>query len=116
VLSARAARRGLDLVVDVCPWPDAGSVQKIGRRLVVTVDSRQSKSDQLFALAHEAGHVLLGHYALDDGIWTMREQKAPGDDFEAEADFFAMFVCRSRCLPASWYLNLQLDLLRSNGI
>lgn len=98
------------------PWPSEGSVRQIGRRLVVNIDSRLSKSDRVFALAHEAGHVLLGHYQLDEeGVWFMREPKDPGDDFEVEADFFAMFVCRSRKMPAEWIIGGQLDLLRPNG-
>lgn len=103
-------------MVVVKPWPSEGSVRQIGRRLVVNIDSRQSRTNRIFALAHEAGHVLLGHYqSSEDGVWFMREPKDPGDDLEAEADFFAMFVCRSRCMPAEWIIGGQLDLLRSNG-
>lgn len=112
MLRARAKRRGIELVVEVCPWPDRGSVEQVGSMLYVTVDSRQSAGDRLESLAHEAGHILFGHYAMEEGIWTLVPARPGCDDqWETEADYFAMFAQRSRAMPAEWIIGGQLDLL-----
>lgn len=111
VLRSWAKSRGLGMVVDVTPWPERGSVQKVGNLLVVMIDSRQSASDRIQALAHEAGHILFGHYTMDDGVWTLVPPR-PGfdDEWEREADYFAMFACRSRVMPAEWIIGEQREL------
>lgn len=113
LLRARARRRGLDLEVDLAAWPEPGAVQQFGRRLVVMIDSRLSEIDRVEALAHEAGHILFGHYLMDEGIWTLVPPK-PGFDnqWEVEADYFAMFAQRSKAIPAEWIIGGQLELLK----
>lgn len=111
VLLSRAHRKGLDMVVKLKPWPEAGAVRRIGNRLVVTIDIRQSVSARTWALAHEAGHILFGHYELEDSVWTLME--GPGaDEWEWEADYFAHFATRTPNTPPDWFLREQLDLLR----
>lgn len=109
VLRARAQRRGVGLDVDLCPWPDRGAVERFGNLLVVYVDSRQSKGDQLRALAHEAGHVLLGHYQLEQEVWFQIDT-GPDNPWEAEADWFADFALRTAGTPPEWFIGEQLDL------
>lgn len=99
----------MELVVDVTPWPHAGSLQRSGRIIYIRIDSRRSAGDQLHALAHEAGHLLFGHYELEDEVWTMVD--GPGaDEWEWEADFFAAFATRTPGTPADLFLNEQLRL------
>jgi hypothetical protein len=111
LLRSRARAMGLELMVSIRPWPDGGAVQRIGNVLLVTIDSRQSLPDRVEALAHEAGHILFGHYTMDDGVWTLVPPK-PGfdDEWEREADYFAMFACRSRVMPAEWIIGEQKKL------
>jgi hypothetical protein len=109
LLRARAKSRGLELVVEVTPWPYAGSLQKIGTAIFIWIDSRRSPSDRLYALAHEAGHLLFGHYNLADEVWHLIE--GPGaDEWEWEADLFAQFATRTPGTPAEWFIGGQLNL------
>jgi hypothetical protein len=68
-----------------------------------------SVGDQLHALAHEAGHLLFGHYELDEPVWTLRDGTG-GDEFEWEADLLAQFATRTPGTPAEWFIGGQLQL------
>jgi len=110
LLHARAQYRGLSLKVKVLPWHVAGSLRRVGSTIHIKIDSQQSETDKLRALAHEAGHLLFGHYELEGEVWTLRE--GPGaDEWEQEADYFAMFATRTPGTPAEWFIGGQLDLL-----
>ena len=98
------------MTITLKPWPIRGIVRSFGERhLFITIDSRQSAADQLSALAHEAGHLLFGHYELQGEVWTMVD--GPGTDvWEWEADYFALFALRSPDTPADWFLNEQIEM------
>lgn len=98
LLMTRAHRRGLELVVKLKPWPEPGTARRIGNRLVINIDIRQPPGDRVFALAHEAGHILFGHYELEDEVWTLAEGKG-SDEWECEADYFAWFATRTPGTP-----------------
>lgn len=106
LLEARAKRHDLQLAVEITPWPYAGSLQRIGNCIFVWIDSRRSKTDQLAALAHEAGHLIFGHYQLDEQCWTLLDGPG-GDGWEWEADLFAQFVTRTPGTPAEWFIGGQ---------
>lgn len=110
LLLSRARKRRLDLEVKLRPWPEPGMVSRVGDRLVVNIDNRQSQGDQTYALAHEAGHVLFGHYLLDGEVWTMVDGVG-ADEWEWEAHFFAEFATRTPGTPAEWFIGGQLRLL-----
>lgn len=123
-----AEKRGLRAKVTLTNWPFRGSVQRVEDVLAIHVDQvqaprwtgpdpmpkhvvlHQRKNDQVYALAHEVGHVAMGHYELsDEGIWFHVD--GAGDcELEAEADAFAHLVTRSPGVPVDWLLSDQLDL------
>jgi hypothetical protein len=103
-----AKKRGLKAIVMIHPWPFRGSVQRDGGWLIIHIDSRQGLDGvvhpdilrlmevrQIIALAHEVGHVALGHYQLqEEGVWFHSD--GGGDDaFEWEAEYFADVVTLS---------------------
>lgn len=97
------------LVVERKPWHVGGTLRRVGRTIFITIDSGRSATDQLYALAHEAGHLVYGHYDLEDEVWTLVDGPG-GDEWEWEADFFASFATRTPGTPAGWFLNSQLRL------
>lgn len=109
LLQSRAARKGFKLGVEVLPWPFAGTLQRLGDSISILIDSRRSAGDQLHALAHEAGHLLFGHYELENEVWTLQEGPG-GDEWEWEADLFAAFATRTPGTPPGWFLEEQLKL------
>lgn len=114
LLSARAQARGFELEVKRLPWPSGGSLQKMGKRILIMIDERRSATDQLHALAHEGGHLIFGHYELDDEVWTLQDGPG-GDQFEWEADLFAAFATRTPGTPAGLFLEEQLKLKMGEG-
>lgn len=91
------------------PWPTDGVIRRIGRQIIIRIDSRISPAAQLYAFAHECGHLLFGHYEIDGEVWTMTS--GPGaDSWEAEAHLFAQFATRTPGTPAEWFIGGQLRL------
>lgn len=98
-------------MVELVPWPYAGTIQRSGKEICIRIDNRRSKADQLHALAHEAGHLLFGHIDLEEEVWTLLD--GPGaDEWEQEADYFAMFATRTPGTPIDLFLNEQLTMHR----
>lgn len=110
MLKSRAQRKGLKLNVELMPWPHGGSLAYRDGVITITIDNRRSPSDQLFALAHEAGHLIFGHYEFDEEIWTLVEGPDGNDEWEEEANLFAQFATRTPGTPPEWFLNEQLRL------
>lgn len=98
-LAQRVTRRlDLDCSVKLRPCPYGGSVGRIGPRVTYTIDSRADRDQRRRILAHEIGHVALGHYALEDEVWYYTDD--PQDDpYEGEADLFEAVALRSRYWP-----------------
>lgn len=109
-LARRLARRvGLDVDIAFCRWPWPGTLQRLGDTLVITVDDRQNRGMQAYSLAHELGHVGLGHYRLDD-FWT--DGHGPRSKAEDhEADLFAGLVLNKHHTPLELLGREQLDWL-----
>lgn len=105
------AVRGVRVVVDLEPWPWPASVRWVGDVLAVTVDSRQSRPGRVYALAHEIGHIALGHCDLSgERVWYCRDGE-DADAMEEEADAFASFATRSPgCAAWAAALDDQLGL------
>lgn len=91
------------------PWPYGGTLQRIGDSICIWIDSRRSATDQLHALAHEAGHLLFGHYHLEEEAWTLLDGPG-GDEWEWEADLFAQFATRTPGTPVEWFVGGQIRL------
>lgn len=109
ILEIRAGKRGLELLITRKPWHVKGAIRSFADKIFITIDSRQSPADQLSALAHEAGHLLFGHCQLEDEVWTMID--GPGtDEWEWEADYFALFALRTKDTPAEWFLEEQIEM------
>lgn len=104
----------MNLVVQRIPWHVAGTLRRIGGTIFIKIDSGRSATDQLYALAHEAGHLLFGHFELEDEVWTLQEGQG-GDEWEWEADFFASFATRTPGTPAEWFIGEQLKLKMGEG-
>lgn len=114
LLETRAKAKGYELKVKLQPWPGGGSCQKVRWKIVVPIDSRLPPFERLHALAHESGHILLGHYELDDEVWLL--QDGEGDSqWEAEANLFAALATRTPGTPAGWFLDEQLKLRLEEG-
>lgn len=48
----------------------------------------------------------------EEGVWTLRPVgEGPDDQWEVEAEYFAMFVGRSKAMPAEWIIGDQLGFL-----
>jgi hypothetical protein len=109
-LAVRIARRmgyTVEFVHTTWPWP--ATISRVATRLVITVDSRRSALDQLMALAHEVGHVALGHYQLE-GFWTEMDGPYSREE-DAWADVFASIVLDKHTSPAQYLGAGQLKLL-----
>lgn len=103
LLARYAVRANLTPVVRFDPWPFRGSVQRFGDRLTVVVDSRLEHEQRLATLAHEVGHVALGHYALEEGCWYFTDSEGM-NEWEWEADLFARIALRSPGVPLASHL------------
>lgn len=109
MLRSRAQKKGYRLVLKKGPWHVGGSLRSVGKTIYIKIDDRQSASDQLFALAHEAGHLLFGHYQLEGEVWTLVDGPG-GDEWEWEADLFAQFATRTPGTPPEWFIGGQMKL------
>ena len=92
------------------PWPWPASVQPAGGAITIVVDSERPLAQRTISLAHEVGHIALGHYATDD-FWTDSEGPQSAAE-ELEADLFAAIVLDRHRTPIQ-YLGgpEQIDLL-----
>jgi len=111
-LARRVGRRlGKEVRVRYRPWPWPASVQPAGGSVTIVVDSDRPPAQRVISLAHEVGHLALGHYALDD-FWTDSEGSQSLLE-EMEADLFAAIVLDRHRTPIQ-YLGgpEQMELLR----
>lgn len=99
-----AQRSGFYVRFTFEPWPWPATVHRMGRTLAVTVDSRRHPADQLMALAHEVGHIALGHYRLGD-FWTEVDGPYSREE-DGWADLFAAIVLDKRTTPLE-YLGVE---------
>jgi Zn-dependent peptidase ImmA (M78 family) len=67
------------------------------------VDSRADADRRHAILAHEVGHLVLGHYERSDDVWFLTDG-AGADEWEIEADLFAFFALRSRNQPLDRFI------------
>lgn len=96
---------GLRVAVDLRHgWPFGGSIQTFGRRLVVFIDAALPDWERRHVLAHEIGHLVLGHYDLDDDIPWFLSDSDGASELEQEAQTFAFLATRSPGLPLEWFL------------
>ena len=103
-----ARRRGWDARVTYRPWPWPGTTQLIGDSIEIVVDSRRNPAEQVMALAHEVGHVCLGHLH-EDVFWT--ELDGPYSREQDEwADLFASIVLNRRIGPLDYLGREQLEI------
>lgn len=111
-LARRVGRRmGKEVKVRYRPWPWPASVQPAGGSISIIVDSHRPPAQRVLSLAHEVGHLALGHYAFDD-FWT--DSEGPQSLIEEmEADLFAAIVLDRHRTPIQ-YLGgpEQMELLR----
>jgi hypothetical protein len=105
------AARGVEVVVDVVAWPWPATARWVGDVLAITVDGRQSRAGRIYALAHEVGHLALGHCSLRDrDVWFHRDGVC-SDEMESEADLFAQLATSSPgCAAWEAVLRDQLGL------
>lgn len=109
-LARRYARsHGYDLIVRHCPWPWYGTIRRMDQTIVITIDSRQNARWQLGTLAHEVGHLVLGHYLLEP-FWADATSPANREE-ESEADAFAALVTQTFASPLHHLGPDQLELL-----
>jgi hypothetical protein len=109
-LASRLARRlGYHLEIVSAPWPWPATISRVGDNLVITVDHRRDALAQLMALAHEVGHVALGHMHAEP-FWT--DVDGPYSREEDEwADLFAAIVLDKCTSPVEYLGREQLELL-----
>lgn len=103
-----ARRRGYYARVTYRPWPWPATTQLMDDSIEIVVDSRRHPAEQVMALAHEVGHVCLGHLH-EDVFWTevdgpyLRQQ----DEW---ADLFASIVLNRRIGPLDYLGREQLEI------
>ncbi len=86
---------------------------KVGQRHAILLGrDAQVPAPVIFTLAHELGHVLLGHIGSSSAIVDIRDPMGPdqGDDEESEADRFALELLLGTSRPA-----IQTDRERFNS-
>ncbi len=103
------ARHQLHVHILLLPWPESGSVQRAGDTVGIFINSRANVAERTYALAHEVGHLLLGHYDTRD-VWFLLDGPR-ACDWEDEADCFAAFATRTPKTPAEWFASEQCSLL-----
>lgn len=107
--SRLAARKGFRLDVAFAPWPWPATIQRAGQVLFITVDSRRHPADQASALAHEVGHLVLGHLHAEP-FWTDVDGPLQREEDEL-ADLFAAIVLDKGRTPLEYLGIEQLELL-----
>lgn len=104
-LARRVARRaGYALDVAYQPWPWPGTTQVIGQTIAITIDDRRHPYEQLRSLAHEVGHLCLGHLREDD-FWTDIDGPRLRDEDDWAEAFAAIVI--DRVVPPSVYLGRE---------
>jgi hypothetical protein len=90
----------------VFPWPQkrmAAMTARVGERSAVLLGKDAVYPPwTAFYLAHEIGHIVLGHVPADGQIVDLDEEDVvadPGDDEEAEADGFALELLTGQAEP-----------------
>lgn len=83
--------------------PFRGHVSRVGSRVTFTIDAALGKHERCQVLAHEVGHVALGHYQLDDEVWYYTDDPI-GDPQEEEADLFEVVALRSMFYPLDFII------------
>lgn len=73
-----------------------------GQTWYIIYDDAENHKRNRFTIAHELGHILLGHEVLD-GYYT-RERKSLKPEIETEADTFAVRLLAPACVL--WGLNV----------
>ncbi len=91
----------LEVMVKLRPNPFRGHVRRIGNRVTFSIDASLSRRERELVLAHEIGHVALGHYLLADEVYYYSDNPQ-GDVEEQEADLFEMVALRSMFVPLEW--------------
>lgn len=114
-LARRVARRsGLSVRVAFKPWPWPASVVRIARTLVIIVDEDRIPAEQVLALAHEVGHIALGHYHAER-FWADTDGLACSVE-EQEADLFASLVLSRHLGPLDYLGREQFELFRQQAV
>lgn len=104
-----AARQGLRADIAFVPWPWPATIQQAGSRVLITVDSDRHIADQAMALAHEVGHLVLGHLHTEP-FWTDVDGPVQHEE-DALADLFAAIVLDKGRTPLEYLGVEQLELL-----
>jgi hypothetical protein len=91
------AARGVEVDVRAHSWPWGGSVQWFGSALAISIDDRRPRAEQVWALAHEVGHLALGHCHLEEPehAWCVHAGSKEDLEQEAAAECFAAFATRA---------------------
>jgi len=109
-LSRRLALRlGYRLEVVRTAWPWPATISRIADTLVITIDDRRDPGDQLMALAHEVGHIALGHMRTSP-FWTEVDGPYALEE-DAWADLFAAVVLSRHTSVVEFLGKEQLELL-----
>lgn len=75
---------------------ESGIAVKQGGKWYIIFDDTDTRGKQRFTVAHELGHILMGH-ALKNGYYTRRENiEKPAD--ESEADMYAARLLAPACV------------------
>lgn len=100
-LARRIGRRfNIEVFVQRSDWPWPASIQRIAGALLIHVDARRLPAQQVLSLAHEVGHLALGHYQLDD-FWTDCDGPQSREE-EHAADLFAAIVLDRHRTPIQY--------------
>lgn len=86
-----ARRRGYSAHVVHQPWPWPATTQLMATSIEITIDSRRHPYEQLRSLAHEVGHVCLGHCCAEDDFWTDLDGPTHREE-DGWAELFASIV------------------------
>jgi hypothetical protein len=80
---------------------ESGIAVKQGSKWYIIFDDSDTRGKQRFTVAHELGHILMGH-ALKNGYYTRRDNIAKPAD-ETEADMYAARLLAPACVL--WGIN-----------
>lgn len=88
-LEAMAAARGAEIIESLVPLSSSARLIRVGNRAAITLSATLvSEGARRFSIAHELGHLVLGH---EESVTSLCELRPPGKDapLEAEANAFA---------------------------